>query len=202
MASNINSVGIDEAYPVAGRDNDSQGFRDNFSIIKNNFAAAKSEVEDLQFNAARTDQANNFNNNNIVKANLVDYSENVFIGGDNLAQSPALVNVDYTLGSYHIYVPNISITTYNLINLPTNNLGRIRIQVRSINNDIREIRFTGLPSILCESSVPLKVNGSGVIAIDVGPDPMIFEFWRATAGTQIFMKFLGEFTIPNASAPA
>ena len=34
MASNINTNTIDENYPVAGIDNDSQGFRDNFTSIK------------------------------------------------------------------------------------------------------------------------------------------------------------------------
>ena len=35
MASNINYVNVDETFPVAGQDNDSQGFRDNFSTIRN-----------------------------------------------------------------------------------------------------------------------------------------------------------------------
>ena len=41
MASNIVPDTIDDAYPVAGQDNDSQGFRDNFNIIKTNFTYAK-----------------------------------------------------------------------------------------------------------------------------------------------------------------
>lgn len=48
MPSNINPTNIDGNYPVAGQDNDSQGFRDNFTNIKNNFQFAKSEVTDLQ----------------------------------------------------------------------------------------------------------------------------------------------------------
>ena len=34
MASNINPNNIDGTYPVAGQDNDSQGFRTNFTNIK------------------------------------------------------------------------------------------------------------------------------------------------------------------------
>ena len=34
MASSINPNNIDTTYPVAGQDNDSQGFRDNFTNIK------------------------------------------------------------------------------------------------------------------------------------------------------------------------
>lgn len=48
MASNINPTNIDGNYPVAGQDNDSQGFRDNFTNIKNNLQFAKSELDDLQ----------------------------------------------------------------------------------------------------------------------------------------------------------
>jgi len=48
MASNINTTSIDTAYPVAGQDNDSQGFRDNLTNINDNFTEAKSEIEDLQ----------------------------------------------------------------------------------------------------------------------------------------------------------
>ena len=48
MASNINDAGINKDYPVAGQDNDSQGFRDNFNVIKTNFTNAKSEIETLQ----------------------------------------------------------------------------------------------------------------------------------------------------------
>ena len=34
MASNINPNNVDTTYPIAGQDNDSQGFRDNFTNIK------------------------------------------------------------------------------------------------------------------------------------------------------------------------
>ena len=48
MPSNVNPFNINGNYPIAGQDNDSQGFRDNFTNIKNNFAFIKSEVEDIQ----------------------------------------------------------------------------------------------------------------------------------------------------------
>ena len=51
MASSINPNNIDTAYPVAGQDNDSQGFRDNFTNIKTSFTYAKAEIEDLQSKA-------------------------------------------------------------------------------------------------------------------------------------------------------
>lgn len=48
MASNINSDNIDGSYPIAGQDNDSQGFRNNFTNIKTNLQYAKNEISVLQ----------------------------------------------------------------------------------------------------------------------------------------------------------
>ncbi len=44
MTSSINPGNIDGTFPTACQDNDSQGFRDNFTNIKNNFTFAKSEI--------------------------------------------------------------------------------------------------------------------------------------------------------------
>jgi hypothetical protein len=51
MTSNINPNNIDGTYPVAGQDNNSQGFRDNFTNTKTNFQYAADEITDLQSNA-------------------------------------------------------------------------------------------------------------------------------------------------------
>ena len=48
MASSINPNNISVTFPVAGQDNDSQGFRDNFNNIKTNLTSAKTELEDIQ----------------------------------------------------------------------------------------------------------------------------------------------------------
>lgn len=51
MASNINPYNVDGTFPIAGQDNSSQGFRDNFTNIKNNFIFAQNELNDLQSKA-------------------------------------------------------------------------------------------------------------------------------------------------------
>lgn len=48
MTSQINPNNIDGAYPVAGQDNNSQGFRDNFTNTATNFQFAAAEITDLQ----------------------------------------------------------------------------------------------------------------------------------------------------------
>jgi hypothetical protein len=54
MASTINSNNIDITYPIAGQDNDTQGFRDNFRNIKNNLNTARQEISELQDDVALT----------------------------------------------------------------------------------------------------------------------------------------------------
>jgi hypothetical protein len=50
MTSQINPYNIDGAYPVAGQDNNSQGFRTNFTNTSTNFEYAAQEITDLQTN--------------------------------------------------------------------------------------------------------------------------------------------------------
>ncbi len=48
MSSSINPYNVDATFPVAGQDNSSQGFRDNFASIQNNFIFTKADIDDLQ----------------------------------------------------------------------------------------------------------------------------------------------------------
>jgi hypothetical protein len=51
MTSAINYSAIIETFPVAGKDNDSQGFRDNFAATRLGLSVAKSEIDALQSRA-------------------------------------------------------------------------------------------------------------------------------------------------------
>ena len=94
MASSIISTTIDETFPVAGQDNDSQGFRDNFTIIKDNFAFAKSEIEGLQDTTAKLNVNNGYNNNTQSQLNLKQYTVQLYEGN-------SAVDVDYTFANGH-----------------------------------------------------------------------------------------------------
>lgn len=74
MSSNINPNLIDVTYPIAGQDNNTQGFRDNFAGIKQNFEYAEQEINALQGVAASTTGPNDFNNNLIYDAKVQQIS--------------------------------------------------------------------------------------------------------------------------------
>ena len=71
MASNINPYNVDGTFPVAGQDNSSQGFRDNFTNIKNNFLFAQNEINDLQSKAILTSALNGQTINNDMAGSIL-----------------------------------------------------------------------------------------------------------------------------------
>ena len=52
MTSQINYSAVNTLYPIPGRDNDSQGFRTNFSAIKDGLETAYNEISSLQMSKA------------------------------------------------------------------------------------------------------------------------------------------------------
>ena len=56
----ISTTNLDTEFPVPGQDNDSQGFRDNFTVINDNFSAAKARLEDLETYAVRNEANTTF----------------------------------------------------------------------------------------------------------------------------------------------
>lgn len=105
MASEINTNNIDTEYPRAGEDNSTQGLRDNFVSIKTNIDTAKTEIEDLQDNTARTDELTNFNSSTIFNAGLRSVSnETVDLG--NIDQD---TEISFLNGSYQTLTVNDNI---------------------------------------------------------------------------------------------
>jgi hypothetical protein len=98
MTSQIASSNIDEQFPVAGQDNDSQGFRDNFSIIKNGLATASTEITELQNITAKVDSPNNFNGILIENALTNRLYGKVFSATTTVGTNV----IDYTSGEYHV----------------------------------------------------------------------------------------------------
>lgn len=184
MASNIDFTSIDETFPIAGRDNDSQGFRDNFGYIKNNFEAAKNEIEELQLETAKVNEANNFNNNNIINANFIDCSEELFDGG--IVNSTTLVS--YEDGPWHIYniTGNMSFT---LTGFPeSGKVGKLTL-ILTADGTPRTVTFAidGGGSLKNSTRVPVPIT------ITSSTNPVIFEFWTYNNGTLVFADYLGQF---------
>ena len=184
MASNIVPGNIDGTYPTAGQDNSSQGMRDNFNAIKNNFTETKTEIEDLQSNKASLNANNDFSGNLVSDAELKDNSETVFAHGT----TGGAITLDHEKGHYQTLTTNASITL-SFLNLPaTGKLGRI----------ILDIGYASTAhTITIPNSVKVSENvdgGDGSSKTITCPTSgrYLYEFMSADGGTTILMHQLGK----------
>lgn len=131
MASNINPNNIDATYPVAGQDNDSQGFRDNFTNIKNNLAYAQEEINDLQSKVilkaalSGSELNNNMGGALLKSAKIQDFRETRVALG---LQSGSIV-LDYSAGHYQTFTTDGD-AQLSFSNWPAaGNFARIRVAI-------------------------------------------------------------------------
>lgn len=136
MASNINPYSIDGTYPIANQDNSSQGFRDNFTNIQNNFITASAEISDLQSKVITTSALTGQTLNNdmsgaiLTRPQLNAWSETV----QDLGTISGTATLDYTQANFQ-KITSAGAITLNLINWPgsasnaSHGYGRMRIMI-------------------------------------------------------------------------
>ncbi len=194
MTSNINYASINENFPVAGQDNDTQVFRDNFDTIKTSFQVAKDEITDLQANVARTDLDNDFNFKLISRAVLQNNYDKKFDGG--VITAP--LTIDFENGNYQIYRFGAN-TTIDFLNFPDDTFdpegnGKVTLELYSDGTN-RTLTFsTTGGTVLKKNSTfpaPFVVNSSEGAA--GAGNPLIVEVWRHKSD-RIFMNYVGQFT--------
>jgi hypothetical protein len=190
LTSLINFAAINENFPVAGQDNDTQTFRDNFSTIRDNFEAAKTEITDLQDNAARTDQDNDFLYNVVGSLTLQDaYLRKKDYGAAIVAGTQ---DISFKQAMYHVvkFGANTSLT---FSEFPTGavdvtGLGQIGKATLELYGDTttRTITFTTSGGTVIKKSPGFP----GSVTVTSATDPVIIEVWQHSA-TVIFMNYLG-----------
>lgn len=199
MASNINTTDIDAEYPVAGVDNDSQGFRDNFSTIKDNFVAAKAEIEALQNNTARgvsyseETGTNDFNGTTVQEANMIATTEEVYSAGQ-LTNSQ---NISFLNGHYQTVAINSDNLTLTFADWPDQGkLGKIRLVLTGDGeNNYTVIWSTENSGIIKYSPRFFDETGTFIdLAILSDNDPHIVDAWSSNGGLTVFLDYIGQFT--------
>ena len=190
MTSLINFAAINENFPVAGQDNDTQVFRDNFDTIKTNFSAAKTEITDLQDNAARKDENNDFLYNVVGSLTLQDaYLRKKDYGAAIIAGTQ---DISFKQAMYHIVRFGAN-TSLSFSEFPTGavdvtGLGQIGKATLELYGDgtARTITF-----ITSGGAVIKKSPGfPGSVTVTSATNPVIIEVWRHSA-TVIFLNYLG-----------
>ena len=120
MASNINPNNIDTTYPIAGQDNDSQGFRDNFTNIKTNFQFAETEIDDLQAKVLLKSALTGTALDNDMAGALIENAKIQGFRGTRVALGgvSGTATIDYAAGHYYTLTTSASVGL-NFSNFPS-----------------------------------------------------------------------------------
>lgn len=198
--SNINFSEILTDYPVAGQDNDSQGFRDNFSAIYNAFEVAKAEIGLLQTNSvlkATIDGENDPVVNDLNGSSIVDGYHNNFHGTSYTNTVSGPTAIDVRSGSLQNFIISNNIQ-FNFTNWPASgyfgkvtihlsNASEVNLYSATFTQSAGTIRYDGeFPTPL---QVSLKPVGEGAVG-----EYDVVEAWTYTGGSTVFLKYLGKFT--------
>ena len=193
MASLVNPSNINGNFPIAGQDNDSQGFRDNFTNIRNNFTFIKQEVEDLQSKAILKSALtggtldNNFLGSQIKNAQMKNYSETMYDWGNTSGE----IQLDLALGNVHKVYTDGSITINSVIkNWPSSlQYSRILLYI-TISNTAHTLTIPNNITTTLEAIPGLRVvTGDNVIDF-AETSSYIYEFSSVDSGTTVFVREL------------
>ena len=194
--SQINPNNINTAYPVAGQDNNTQGFRDNFTNIKLNFQYAASEIDSLLGNTILKSNTINDVAGSIIYGTRLQNTGYIQVNQGNAAPT---ANINFAAGSFQTFTANAN-TTLSFSNLPAaGNTAVLTLAISAIAANATASPYT--------VTVP-NVNSSsrGIVGYNPGTGVLSFPRTNSTiAGTHTYQFVTDDqgssFTVTPVSTP-
>ena len=184
-------------YPVPGIDNDSQGFRDRYSIIRTNLNIAREELGLLNTTSAKINQNNNFSGNEIIDADLASTTlkTNIARNGDPITDDT--LSIAWQDGSVHVIRvgdtrdnpgdPQLPLTL-NFTNWPSTGAENRYAKITLIVNADVEVGAPGR-NLAWSGNTKFNYNpADNNIGIN---GSKIFEVFTYDSGTTLFVSYLG-----------
>jgi hypothetical protein len=145
--SKINTNKINENYPVMGINNNTQGFRDNFSSIKSNLDIAFTEITDLEdkviLKAPLTGKAlNNDMNNNVISNMLTRGSRQTTTALGYDLSGKVYIDVNAAEVYYGTLAANSTITPVFSGWTPTKTKSSVELRLSTLDSN-SYVNFTG-----------------------------------------------------------
>jgi len=173
MTSSINPNNIDGAYPYAGQDNNSQGFRDNFTNTKTNFQYAANEITDLQNKAVLKSALTGTTLNNDMGGSILSNFQGQNISGTvvSLGTLSGDVGINYAAGPFQTVTTSgpISLAFTNFTAAGTYDSVTVQVAVASVAHTLT------FPAAV-------SVNNTGIQGLDDTTNTITF----AATGTYVF----------------
>jgi hypothetical protein len=205
MTSQINYAAIDATYPIAGQDNDSQGFRDNFSAMQAALVTAKTEITELQDKAILKTELDNgllvddpqFNNLN----------DNVLHTGSYFNFFPRQVTSDED-GSTTMYADVDSADFFAFTGISASGT-EATLSFRNWPSDTQiarvRVHLEKNPASSGTRQVVIATNGGSIVKTEDFPPvltltdnvPFVIEAWTYNGGSTVYVAPVGKFTTPT-----
>jgi hypothetical protein len=191
---------IDVNFPVAGQDNDTQTFRDNFDTIYNGLYEANRELTDLLENTSKTDTDNSFNYKLISEA----YTQNFITRKRQIVVTSANREIDFEQGQYQIVRiqenSNLVFRNFPTLDDPDINVvsgvGKVTLEIYldTAATENKTIIFTTEGGTVFKKNSTFPVVGANPqITLSSKTNPVIIEVWQHDSDN-IFLNYLGSFS--------
>jgi len=186
--SSINPNNIDGTYPIAGQDNDSQGFRDNFTNIKNNFTFASTEITDLQNNAilksalSGTTLDNNMNNAQLKGAQIIKFTET----WNDLGPLSGNITVNWNEGHFQTIETSGNIAL-GFDQWPTSGFWTsLKLQITPAST----AHTLTLPVEVSNNLANVQMSNGQIVSFPYANVPYLFEFSTYDGGSSVTIRDL------------
>ncbi len=193
IAADINSASdaadaIDGTFPVAGQDNNSQGFRDNFSYTQTGLQKVVTVLTELNSTTAKLNTDNNFNGVIIENAETRRLYGSVASNG-SISTGSSTENIDYRDAEYYTYTIAADNITLRFSQWPVSGMyAKIRIDIKNDGTE-RDITWaTTSGDIVYDSGLSSTYTVS-----DSSAHRHVFDAWTIDGGNTVFLKLVGVF---------
>ena len=186
MTSAINPNDINGAYPVAGQDNNSQGFRDNFTNTATNFQYAADEITDLQNKAVlKAALTGTTLDNNMNGSPLYNFEASQVSGMVNdLGTTSGSVSLDWTAGSYATLITGGSVTL-GFTNFPASGVSASIVLRINVTSTAYTLALPAAVSLGISNLQGYVAGGGGGTITFSTTGTYIFEFTTVDGGSTI-----------------
>lgn len=191
--SNIEFSQIDDTFPIAGQNNDTQGFRNNFNYIKTALEVAYTEIDALQSKTIKSSalESNAQVVNDLNGSSLVNGAYTTFYGKSNKVVTDSnsantLYTVNVATGALQEYTLTKN-ATLSFASWPVDGLyANIRLHIKSDGTGTYTATLdVGTNTIVYASDFPAELT--------VTDKHQVIEVWTYTAGDLVYVKHIGEF---------
>ena len=201
MTSAINYSAINTAYPVAGQDNNSQGFRDNFTAISAGLSTAKTEISAIQQNAVlvqdlATSSVPVVNNllGSTISNGLHSQFNPIFYNLGNVTSAGALININNGPVQQVRLTGSATLTFSNWG--AAGSYSSIKLIIQGDQSATRIATLATTNSGVMRTATGWT-GGTGPITVSLGTTNLfeVIEAWSVDGGAHVYLKNIGEYSL-------